>query len=308
MEPIIWTAPRDARLDVLVAEGCGVTRSQAARWIDEGLCSVNGVPAVKAGTAVRSGAALAACPPEPEPLAAEKQDIPLTFLYQDADIAVVDKPCGMVVHPAAGNLSGTLVNALLFALPDLSGVGGVIRPGIVHRLDKDTSGLMLVAKNDAAHLALSRQLKDRAMEKHYLAVVDGPMKQESGEIDRPIGRSERDRKKMAVTESGRPARTDWALLENLRGAALLDVRIHTGRTHQIRVHMQNEGHPVAGDPLYGLKNGVHVPRMMLHAHMLAFTHPRTGQRMALEASPPMEFMDALARLRLDSALPLRLHR
>lgn len=308
MEAIDWTAPRDARLDVLVAEGCGVTRSQAARWIEAGLCSVNGVAAAKAGLAVRAGAALLACPPEPEAPQAEKQDIPLRFVYQDADIAVVDKPCGMVVHPAAGNQSGTLVNALLFALPDLSGVGGVLRPGIVHRLDKDTSGLMLVAKNDAAHLALSRQLKDRAMEKHYLAVVEGAMKRESGAIDKPIGRSERDRKKMAVTEAGRPARTDWALLEALRGAALLDVRIHTGRTHQIRVHLQSEGHPVAGDPLYGLKNGVRVPRLMLHAHTLAFTHPRTGQCMALEAPPPPEYLDALARLRLDPALPLRLYR
>lgn len=299
------TAPRSARLDVLVADGCGVSRSQAAKWIAAGLCRVGVRAALKSGETVAAGALITVDIPEPVELAVEKQDIPVRFLYQDADIAVVDKPCGMVVHPAAGNENGTLVNALLYALEDLSGVGGVKRPGIVHRLDKDTSGILLVAKNDTAHLALSAQLKARTMEKHYLAVVEGTMKATSGTIDRPIARSVKDRKKMAIDPAGRPSLTEWTLLANLRGAALLDVHILTGRTHQIRVHMQSIGHPVAGDPIYGLKQGVSVPRLMLHAHTLAFTHPRTAERMRLEAPPPEAFMEAVARLRTaDEPLPL----
>ncbi len=300
------TAARDGRLDVLTAEACGVTRSRAAKWIAEGLCRLNGRAASKAGTAVRAGDALDIDEPDTAEPAVQKEDIPLRFLYQDEDIAVIDKPCGMVVHPAAGNETGTLVNALLFALPDLSGIGGVRRPGIVHRLDKDTSGVMLVAKNDAAHLSLSAQLKDRSMEKHYLTVVEGILKDERGLIDRPVGRSERDRKKMAVVKDGREARTEWTRLETLRGATLLDVHLLTGRTHQIRVHMQSVGHPVAGDPLYGLKHGVPAPRLMLHAHTLRFTHPRTGETLCFEAPPPEAFLKTLFRLRLDPAAPLRL--
>lgn len=234
----------------------------------------------------------------------EKQDIPLTILYQDEDLAVVVKPYGMVVHPAAGNESGTLVNALLFALDGLSGIGGVKRPGIVHRLDKDTSGLMLVAKNDAAHLALSSQLRERSMEKHYLALVEGEMKQESGRIQQPIARSKRDRKRMAVDADGRDAVTEWTLLENLQGAALLNVHIITGRTHQIRVHMQSVHHSIAGDPLYGPKNGIKVPRLMLHAYTLAFTHPRTGERVCFLAPPPEKFTAAVRKLRTQGNEPL----
>ncbi|MBN1777356.1 MAG: RluA family pseudouridine synthase [Clostridiales bacterium] len=292
------TAERAARLDVLVAAGCGVTRSQAARWIAAGLCELGGKAATKAGTAVKPGDSVAVRIPEPKPAAVEKEELPINILYQDSDLAVVDKPCGMVTHPAGGNTTGTLVNALLYALDGLSGIGGVQRPGIVHRLDKDTSGIMLVAKNDRAHLALSRQLKDRSVEKHYLAVVEGGMKETGGLIDKPIGRSKRDRKKMAVTEDGRPSQTEWRLLEPLRGTALLDVRILTGRTHQIRVHMQSIHHPVAGDPVYGLKNGVKAPRLMLHAHTLAFTHPRTGEYMRFTAPPPAEFEETLRKLRI----------
>ncbi|MCE5343454.1 MAG: RluA family pseudouridine synthase [Eubacteriales bacterium] len=296
----------DGRLDVLVAQTCGITRSQAARWIAAGLCGVNGKTLCKAGAAVHEGDALSIREPDVAETTVLKEDIPLRFLYQDEDIAVVDKPCGMVVHPAAGNETGTLVNALLFALPDLSGIGGVRRPGIVHRLDKDTSGVMLVAKNDAAHVALSAQLKNRTMEKHYLAVVEGGLKEECGLIDRPIGRSPQDRKRMAVIPDGRSARTEWARLEALHGATLVDVHLLTGRTHQIRVHMHSIGHPVAGDPIYGLKRGVAVPRLMLHAHTLCFTHPRTGERLRFEAPIPEDFMQALLKLRLDAAAPLPL--
>ena len=292
------TANRGARLDVLIAEGCKVTRSQVAKWIAAGQCEVNGVTAQKAGAAVKQGDVIAVQIPEVTPPAVEKENIPIQILYQDEDLAVVDKPYGMVVHPANGNQTGTLVNALLYSLDGLSGIGGVQRPGIVHRLDKDTSGIMIVAKNDRAHLHLSKQLKDRVMEKHYLAVVEGEMKDDEGMIDQPIGRSKRDRKKMAVVPDGRPAQTEWTMLEHLRNAALLDVHILTGRTHQIRVHMRYIHHPVAGDPLYGQKNGLKTPRMLLHAHTLAFTHPRTGERVVFTAPPPVEFEQALQKLRL----------
>lgn len=299
-------APIDARLDLLVAQGTGATRSQAAKWIAAGLCRVNGHTALKAGAAVRAGDRVEADIPDPVEAAVEKEEIPIQFLYQDEDLAVVNKPCGMVVHPAAGNETGTLVNALLFAIPDLSGIGGVKRPGIVHRLDKDTSGVLLIAKNDAAHLSLSAQLKERSMEKHYLAVAEGTVKGDCGRIDRPIARSPKDRKKMAIVEGGRPAQTEWRLLEALRGASLLDVHILTGRTHQIRVHLQSIGHPVAGDPLYGLKHGVAASRLMLHAYTLAFTHPRTGERMRFTAPLPDEYREALQKLRPDPKAPLPL--
>ena len=228
--------------------------------------------------------------PAPKPVAPQAEDIPLEILYQDEDLAVVVKPCGMVVHPAAGNEDGTLVNALLHHLDSLGGIGGELRPGIVHRLDKDTSGLLLVAKNDAAQLALSRQLQDRQMEKHYRALVDGLMKEPSGRVEAPIARSKKDRKKMAVDPEGREAVTEWTVLAEGRGVTLLDVHILTGRTHQIRVHMKHLGHPVCGDPIYGSPRGAKVPRLMLHAWSLAFTHPRTGERMMFTAELPEAFL------------------
>lgn len=297
MQKITAQATSAARLDVWVAQVALISRSQAAKWIEDGLCTVDGKVQTKAAFKAQTGDELIVCVPEPVEATVEKENIPLTILYEDADIAVVDKPCGMVVHPAAGNESGTLVNALLYAMDDLSGIGGVKRPGIVHRLDKDTSGLLMVAKNDAAHISLSEQLKNRTMEKHYLAVVEGCMREESGRVDKPIARSKRDRKKMAIDPEGREAVTDWTLVENLKNAALLDVHILTGRTHQIRVHMQSLNHPVAGDPIYGYKNGVKVPRLMLHAHTLAFDHPRTGERLHFMADVPEAFAKALDKLR-----------
>lgn len=299
-------APEKARLDVLAAKLAQISRSQAARLIEQGCCLVNGRAQTKPSFQAEPGARILLQIPMPQEPTVEKENIPLEILYEDQDVAVVVKPSGMVVHPAAGNESGTLVNALLYAMEDLSGIGGVRRPGIVHRLDKDTSGLLMVAKNDAAHLSLSRQLHDRTMEKHYLAVVEGCMKETCGLIDLPIGRSQKDRKKMAIDPQGRPSQTEWTLMENLKNAALLDVHILTGRTHQIRVHMQSQHHPVAGDPVYGLKNGVKVPRLMLHAWRLSFTHPRTGERLHFTAPPPQAFEDALKKLRLDPNAPLSL--
>lgn len=295
----IFSASRDARLDVLVAEVCSISRSQAARLIEQGMVLVSEKTCRKAGAAVRQEMPVTVLIPPVKELDVPKQNLPLTILYEDDDVAVVDKPCGMVVHPAAGNESGTLVNALLFHLDHLSGIGGVMRPGIVHRLDKDTSGLMMVAKNDRAHQALSEQLKARTMEKHYLAVVEGHLKEQQGFVDLPIARSRKDRKKMAVDEEGRDARTEWRLVEELKEASLLDVHILTGRTHQIRVHMAALHHPVAGDPIYGFASGVKVPRLMLHAFTLCFDHPATGKRMRFCAPPPTDFQETVEKMRTN---------
>lgn len=286
--------PADGRrLDVQLAEASGLTRSRVASLMTEGFVSVDGRAETKAGTKPRPGQTVRLTIPDPKPAVPQAEDIPLTILYQDDDLAVVVKPCGMVVHPAAGNEDGTLVNALLHHLDSLGGIGGELRPGIVHRLDKDTSGLLLVAKNDAAQLALSRQLQNREMEKHYRALVEGDMREDAGRVEAPIARSKKDRKKMAVDPEGREAVTEWTVLARGRGATLLDVHILTGRTHQIRVHMRHIGHPVCGDPLYGASHGAKVPRLMLHAFSLAFTHPTTGERLTFTAPLPDAFLDGL---------------
>ncbi|MBQ8554476.1 MAG: RluA family pseudouridine synthase [Clostridia bacterium] len=288
------TLPADGRrLDVQLAEASGLTRSRIASLMEEGLVTVDGVPQKKAGAKPRAGQTVVLTIPAPKPAAPEAQDIPLTILHEDADLAVVVKPCGMVVHPAAGNEDGTLVNALLHHLDSLGGIGGELRPGIVHRLDKDTSGLLLVAKNDASQLALSTQLSERSMEKHYRALVEGVIREDSGRIEAAIARSKKDRKKMAVDEEGREATTEWTVLERGRGVSLLDVHILTGRTHQIRVHMRHIGHPVCGDPIYGSAKGAKVARLMLHAYSLTFTHPTKGERMTFTAELPAEFVKSL---------------
>ena len=281
------------RLDVFLSEQSGLTRSRVATLMEEGHVTVDGQAVTKAGLMAKAGQRVTLTVPAPKPAVPEAQDIPLTILYQDADLAVVVKPCGMVVHPAAGNEDGTLVNALLHHLDSLGGIGGELRPGIVHRLDKDTSGLLLVAKNDAAQLALSEQLSGRKMEKHYRALVEGNLSQDEGRIEAAIARSRKDRKKMAVDPEGREAITEWTVLARGRGVTLVDVHILTGRTHQIRVHMKHIGHPVCGDPIYGSPKGAKVSRLMLHAYSLAFTHPRTGERMVFTAPLPEEFLRGL---------------
>ena len=281
------------RLDVLLAEVSGLTRSRVATLMAEGQATVDGRAETKAGAKPRPGQAVCLTIPAPKPAIPQPEDIPLTILYQDDDLAVVVKPCGMVVHPAAGNEDGTLVNALLHHLDSLGGIGGELRPGIVHRLDKDTSGLLLVAKNDAAQFALSRQLQDRQMEKHYRALVEGGFREETGRIEAAIDRSKKDRKKMAVDPNGREAITEWRVLQQGRGVTLLDVHILTGRTHQIRVHMKHIGHPVCGDPIYGSPRGAKVSRLMLHAYSLSFTHPSSGERMTFTAELPEAFVASL---------------
>ncbi|MBO4925453.1 MAG: RluA family pseudouridine synthase [Clostridia bacterium] len=277
---------RGDRLDVELSRDGEISRSRAAALIRDGRAAVDGRTEDKPSFKAPAGSEITLDVPEARPARAEAQDIPLEILYQDAHLAVVVKPCGMVVHPAAGNGDGTLVNALLYHLDRLSGIGGEMRPGIVHRLDKDTSGLMLAAKDDKTHEALSRQLADRQMEKHYRAVVSGRMRESEGVIEKPIGRSRTDRKKMAVDENGRWARTEWKVLREYPDRTLLDVHIITGRTHQIRVHMASIGHPVLGDPLYGHRNMPKADRLMLHAYSLEFTHPATGERMRFTAECP----------------------
>ena len=224
------------------------------------------------------------------------QDLPLDVVYQDEDLAVVYKPSGMVVHPAAGNPDGTMVNALMMKLDGLSGIGGELRPGIVHRIDKDTSGLLLVAKNDRSHLMLSEQIKLHTVERAYHAIVIGRMR----ETENLIGRHKYNRKKMAIVADGREAHTHWTALEELRGATLIEARLTTGRTHQIRVHMASIGHPVLGDPVYGPKKSPYPVEggQLLHAFRLGFIHPTTGEKMLFEAPPEPRFTHWLERLRV----------
>lgn len=281
------------RLDVLLSEATGLSRSRVASLMEDGLCVSGGKEIRKAGTKPAEGQEIILTVPAPKEAVPQAQDIPLEILYEDNDLAVVIKPRGMVVHPAAGHPDGTLVNALLANLDSLGGIGGELRPGIVHRLDKETSGLMLVAKNDETQEALSRMLKDREIEKHYRALAEGKFKKHEGEIDAPIDRSKKDRKKMAVDPEGRPALTRWKVLAEGHGCTLLDVHILTGRTHQIRVHLKSIGHPVCGDELYGNGRGVKVPCLMLHAYSLAFEHPRTKEEMSFTAPFPDDFLQGL---------------
>lgn len=289
------------RLDVAAAAAANVTRSRAGALIQEGWARVNGVQQTKAGLKLKSGDRVELNVPEAAPARVEAQDIPLEVVYQDEDLAVVYKPSGMVVHPAAGNPDGTLVNALLGRLDHLSGVGGEIRPGIVHRIDKDTSGLLLVAKNDFSHLALSEQIRVHSVQRAYMAIVQGGMKQDSGTVEGPIGRHPTDRKKMAIVPNGREAVTHWRVLEPLRGATLLECRLTTGRTHQIRVHMASIGHPLLGDPLYGPKRMPYpvAGGQLLHAFRLGFVHPRSGEEMLFEAPPEARFIHWRQKLSLE---------
>lgn len=289
------------RLDVFLAERAGLTRSRAEKLIRDGLAQVDEKRVEKPGLTLKAGQAVELTVPEVKPSTVEAQDIPLEIVYQDDDLAVVYKPSGMVVHPAAGNSDGTMVNALLKRLDNLSGIGGEMRPGIVHRIDKDTSGLLLVAKNDRSHLILSEQIKAHTVERAYRAILIGRMKESEGDVSGPIGRHPTDRKKMAIVPGGREAHTHWTVLEELRGATLIEAKLTTGRTHQIRVHMASLGHPVLGDPVYGPKKSPYPVEggQLLHAFRIGFIHPTTGEKMLFEAPPEPRFMNWLEKLRLQ---------
>ena len=285
------------RLDQALAEMFpDYSRSRIKEWILDQRVLVNGKVCDKPKEKVLGGEQVAINAEIEEEARFEPQDIPLDIVYEDDDIIVINKPRDLVVHPGAGNPDGTVLNALLHYYPPIADVP---RAGIVHRLDKDTSGLILIAKNDAAHTALSEQFKQRTMEKHYRAVAYGSFAQDEGLIDAPIGRHPIDRKKMAIVADGKPSKTEWHVLERLNGATYLDVHLLTGRTHQIRVHMLSVGHPLLGDRIYApnLKCAVRIPRLMLHAYSLAFTHPKTGERMTFCAPLSDAFEQTLQKLR-----------
>ncbi len=299
------------RLDQFLSESdLEISRSQVKHLIEKGSIILNEKD-TKPGVRLKAGDVISGTLPAPEPLSLEPQALPLSILYEDPSIIVVDKPAGMVVHPAVGAPSGTLVNALLHHCKDLAGINGVLRPGIVHRLDKDTSGVMVIAKDDQAYQGLSRQFKERTVEKAYLAIAYGQFREAEGLIDSPIGRHPVERKRMSIrTKKGRTAVTRWKVLESLKGFSSLEVLPETGRTHQIRVHLSSIGHPLLGDQVYGKKGrigSIHEPllkecvlrlhRQALHARRLAIDHPRTGQRMLFASPVPQDMQEVLGCLR-----------
>ncbi|MBO0422987.1 pseudouridine synthase [Enterococcus plantarum] len=272
------------------------SRSQIQQWLKDQNITVNG-DITRSNYKVKENDEISINVPEPEELDVVAENIPIEIVYEDDDVLVVNKPQGMVVHPSAGHQNGTLVNALLYHIKDLSSINGIIRPGIVHRIDKDTSGLLMVAKNDKAHIALAEQLKDKTSLRKYIALVHGEISHDKGEINAPIGRSKNDRKMQAVIEGGKPAVTHFEVLERFEGFTLLQLQLETGRTHQIRVHMKYIGYPVAGDPLYGPRKTLKGNGQFLHAEVLGFKHPTTGQMMVFEAPLPELFEKTLDQLR-----------
>ena len=300
MMPLTLTADRtgervDSFLSRLLPD---LTRSAAQRLLEEGLVTRCGVPVKKSDKTV-PGDTFTVALPDPAPMDVFPQNIPLDVVYEDADIIVVNKPVGMVVHPAAGHPDGTLVNALLYHCKEsLSGINGTLRPGIVHRIDRDTSGLIIAAKNDFAHVRLAAQLQDHTLARTYRCIVMGNLREDAGTVNAPIGRCPADRKKMAVVAGGRNAVTHWTVLERYPGAAYVECRLETGRTHQIRVHMAYLGHPILGDTVYGNRKSVPgLQGQCLHAVGLKFIHPRTGEPVQLTCPLPEEFEKQLEKYR-----------
>lgn len=289
----------EGRLDkVLSDQVSDLSRSKIQDLIQADRVTVNG-QSVKANYQVSKEDKVVLSIPPAQEVSLEAEAIPVSIVYQDSDLAVVNKPQGMVVHPSLGHPNHTLVNALLYQLDNLSGINGELRPGIVHRIDKDTSGLLVVAKNDLAHQSLSKQLKDKTVDRHYLALVHGHIPHPKGTIDAPIGRDPKDRKKYAVTENGRVAITHFDLIRHFgQDYSLIQCQLETGRTHQIRVHLAYIGYPLAGDPLYGPKKTLEGPGQYLHAQTLGFDHPRTGQRLSFTSDLPDVFHQALKELDL----------
>ena len=291
------------RLDRWLAEQCpDLSRSQLQNLIEAGSVTCNGSPLNKKDK-LKAGQTILLTLPDPQPIEAQPQNIPLDIVYEDDSLLVVNKPKGMVVHPAPGNPDGTMVNALLWHCAGrLPGIGGAIRPGIVHRIDKDTSGLLVVAKTDAAHQALTEQMSVHSIHRVYHAVVYGNLKEDTGFVEAPIGRDPKDRKKMAVTQqNSKYAYTSWQVLERFGNFTYIACKLKTGRTHQIRVHMASIGHPLAGDAVYGPKNCIRsLNGQCLHAKELGFVHPATGEWMQFDSSLPDWFQDYLSRLRKES--------
>ena len=296
METKTIIAEKSERLDVYLSEKLDKTRSAIKKLIEDKNVTVNG-KVEKAGKTLKEGDEITVILPDPVKLDLEAENIPLDIIYQDEDIAIINKPQGMTVHAGNGVHGSTLVNALLYHLDSLSGINGVIRPGIVHRIDKDTSGLLVVAKNDAAHVSLSEQIKNKTCRRIYLALVEGVIKENDGVIDTFIGRSDKNRTMMAVKQDGRRAVTHYKVIRRYKDYTLMEFSLETGRTHQIRVHTKHLGHPVVGDPVYGYKTQkFKLNGQLLHAFRLELTHPRSGERMTFEAPLPDYFQAVLAKL------------
>lgn len=297
VQVIVAEEQKNERIDKFVA---GInnewSRTQVQQWIKDDVVTVNG-KAVKGNYKVRENDEITVTIPEPEELDIQPEDMNLEIYYEDADVLVVNKPRGMVVHPAPGHTSGTLVNGLMHHCTDLSGINGVMRPGIVHRIDKDTSGLLMVAKNDMAHESLVNQLVAKTVTRRYKAIVHGVIPHDKGTIDAPIARDKKERQSMTVDENGKHAVTHFQVLERFKDFTLVECRLETGRTHQIRVHMKYIGYPLAGDPKYGPKKTLDMNGQALHAGILGFDHPRTGEYIQFEAPIPEVFEDALNILR-----------
>ena len=305
MDKIVIKAQESGgRLDSYLSEKTEYTRSAIQKIIDEGGVTVNGKTKDKKYK-VQSGDSIELVPPAPIPVEAQAENIPIEIVYEDEALAIVNKPKGMVVHPAPGNYEGTMVNALLYALDGrLSGINGVIRPGIVHRIDKDTSGILIVAKNDRSHLALAEQIKEHSFKRIYHAIVVGNLKEDSGTVEGNIGRNPKNRLKMAITADGKPARTHYKVLERFKGACYVECELETGRTHQIRVHMSSLGHPLLGDELYGggvtdfeKKNKKTLEGQCLHAKYIAFEHPDSKEWVEFDSELPDYFKNILQKLK-----------
>lgn len=302
---MIYTTEKEyenMRLDRFLTEKTEKTRSFIEKLINDGQVTVNG-GAAKSSRKLKTGDTVEIIIPDVKPLEIETENIPLDIIYEDNDLIVVNKPQGMVVHPAPGNYGGTLVNALMYHCGDsLSGINGVARPGILHRIDKDTSGLLLVAKNDTSHLFLAEQIKAHSLSRQYYALVFGNIKEDFGTVDKPVGRNPKDRKKMCIAKSGgKTAVTHYSVIERFGGYTYISCKLETGRTHQIRVHMQSLGHPVACDPVYGVKKEKikHSGGQLLHAKTLGFIHPTTKKYMQFSAPLPGYFENILGTLRKE---------
>lgn len=303
-ETVAFVAEADAgRIDAYLAGVTEYTRSQLQKWLKDGAVLLQGKPA-KPNASVKAGDTILIHVPQVQETEVVPQDIPLDIAFEDEDLCVIRKPKGMVVHPAPGNPDGTLVNALLYHFKNLSSIGGAIRPGIVHRIDRDTSGLLVVAKNDFAHEKLAVQFAEHTARRSYVCLVHGNFKEDSGTIDAPIGRHPVDRKRMAVVKDGRRAVTHWSVLERYGDATFLHVELETGRTHQIRVHMAYAKHPILGDAVYGsTAPQLGLYSQALHGYRLTFVHPRTEERMTFTAPLPEDFLTALKRLSYNGTMP-----
>ena len=296
-QEIIIENETGTRLDKIISQHRpNTSRTQIQQWIKDGNIQVN-AKNVKQNYKVRENDHITIEEPEPEALNIVAEDLQLEMIYEDEDVCVVNKRRGMVVHPAKVHASGTLVNGLMYQCKDLSGINGVLRPGIVHRTDKDTSGLLMVAKNDQAHVSLVDQLVDKTVKRVYVALVHGHIPHSNGKIDAPIGRDEHDRQKMTVTDRGKDAITHFKVLERFDQYTLVQCELETGRTHQIRVHMNYIGHPLVGDPKYGLPNTIPFGGQVLHAETIGFTHPTTGEYMEFTKEPPEDFQKLVNSIR-----------